>query len=61
MIRRCDQTDFEVIWQIINDGAQAYHGVIPQARWKEPYMSRAELATRCAKAWSFGDMRKRAS
>ena len=43
MIRRCDQADFDVIWQIINDGAQAYHGVIPQGRWKEPYMSRAEL------------------
>ena len=43
MIRRCDENDFEVIWQIINDGAQAYHGVIPQDRWKEPYMSREEL------------------
>jgi N-acetylglutamate synthase-like GNAT family acetyltransferase len=43
MIRRCDQDDFEVIWQIINDGAQAYNGVIPQNRWKEPYMSREEL------------------
>jgi N-acetylglutamate synthase-like GNAT family acetyltransferase len=43
MIRRCNETDFEAIWQIINDGAQAYHGVIPEDRWKEPYMSRAEL------------------
>ena len=43
MIRRCDETDFEAIWQIINDGAQAYQGVIPRDRWKEPYMSRAEL------------------
>jgi N-acetylglutamate synthase-like GNAT family acetyltransferase len=43
MIRRCDEGDFEVIWQIINDGAQAYKGVIPQDHWKEPYMSRHEL------------------
>ncbi len=43
MIRRCDESDFEVIWQIINDGAKAYHGVIPKDRWKEPYMSRDEL------------------
>ena len=43
MIRRCDEKDFEAIWQIINDGAQAYKGVIPRDRWKEPYMSRAEL------------------
>jgi N-acetylglutamate synthase-like GNAT family acetyltransferase len=43
MIRRCTEDEFEVIWQIINDGAQAYKGVIPPDRWKEPYMSREEL------------------
>jgi len=43
MIRRCDENDFEVIWLVINDGARAYKGVIPQGRWKDPYMSRAEL------------------
>jgi len=43
MIRRCVENDFEVIWQIINDGAQAYKGVIPADRWREPYMSREEL------------------
>lgn len=43
MIRRCDKRDFEAIWEIINDGARAYKGVIPEDRWKEPYMSRTEL------------------
>jgi GNAT superfamily N-acetyltransferase len=43
MIRRCNEIDFETIWQIINDGAQAYKGVIPPDRWNEPYMSREEL------------------
>jgi len=43
MIRRCDENDFELIWQIINDGAIAYRGVIPEDRYKEPYMSRVEL------------------
>lgn len=43
MIRRCDENDFEASWQIINDGAQAYKGVIPPDRWKEPYMSRDQL------------------
>ena len=43
MIRKCNESDFEAIWQIINDGAQAYSGVIPRDRWKEPYMSRDEL------------------
>jgi N-acetylglutamate synthase-like GNAT family acetyltransferase len=43
MIRSCDDRDFELIWSIINDGAQAYKGVIPADRWTEPYMSRKEL------------------
>ena len=43
MIRRCDDGDFELIWTIINDGAQAYKGVIPADRWTEPYMSREHL------------------
>jgi GNAT superfamily N-acetyltransferase len=43
MIRRCDDYDFEMIWAIINDGAYAYKGVIPEDRWTEPYMSANEL------------------
>jgi GNAT superfamily N-acetyltransferase len=43
MIRRCDKLDFELIWSIINDGAQAYKGIIPADRWAEPYMSREKL------------------
>ena len=43
MIRRCDDRDLEMIWAIINDGAQAYRGAIPEDRWTEPYMSREKL------------------
>src|SRR5579859_5388935 len=43
MIRHCGQRDFEAIWAIINDGAEAYRGVIPADRWTEPYMSREHL------------------
>jgi GNAT superfamily N-acetyltransferase len=43
MIRRCDERDFELIWAIIDDGAQAYKGIIPADRWTEPYMSREKL------------------
>jgi GNAT superfamily N-acetyltransferase len=43
MIRRCDNRDFDLIWAIINDGAQAYRGIIPEDRWTEPYMSREKL------------------
>ena len=43
MIRRCSEDDFDAIWTIVNDGAQAYKGVIPADRWTEPYMSRQYL------------------
>jgi GNAT superfamily N-acetyltransferase len=43
MIRRCDDRDFESIWTIINDGAQAYRGTIPEDCWTEPYMPRGKL------------------
>jgi GNAT superfamily N-acetyltransferase len=43
MIRRCDDRDFESIRTIINDGAQAYRGIIPSDRWTEPYMSAEHL------------------
>jgi N-acetylglutamate synthase-like GNAT family acetyltransferase len=43
MIRKCEQSDFKMIHEIINDAAQAYKGVIPADRWHEPYMSWEEL------------------
>ncbi len=43
MIRRCNEADFNTIFEIINDAAKVYKGVIPQDRWHEPYMSLAEL------------------
>lgn len=43
MIRSCQAHDFEPIWTIINDGARAYAGVIPEDCWKEPYMPKSEL------------------
>jgi hypothetical protein len=36
MVRRCEKSDFEMIWVVINDGARAYKGVIPEDRWIEP-------------------------
>ncbi|MGD2104445.1 MAG: GNAT family N-acetyltransferase [Anaerolineae bacterium] len=43
MIRRCQGRDFQTIWTIINRAASVYEGVIPADRWREPYMSKAEL------------------
>jgi hypothetical protein len=35
--------DFIQIYEIINDAASAYKGIIPEDRWHEPYMSETEL------------------
>jgi GNAT superfamily N-acetyltransferase len=43
MIRSLLPSDFDAILEVINDAAQAYKGVIPDDRWKEPYMSAEEL------------------
>jgi GNAT superfamily N-acetyltransferase len=43
IIRKCDDRDFEAIFEIINDAASAYRGIIPPDRWKAPYMSKEEL------------------
>src|SRR5262245_7575136 len=43
MIRNSTAEDFEEIFNIINDAAIAYKGVIPPDRWHEPYMTKEEL------------------
>ena len=35
--------DFNLMFSIINDAARAYRGIIPDDRWKEPYMPAEEL------------------
>ena len=44
MIRQCNDSDFEAIYFIINDAAEAYRSVIPDDCWHEPYMGRTELS-----------------
>jgi N-acetylglutamate synthase-like GNAT family acetyltransferase len=43
MIRLCNDSEFDTIYEIVNDAAQAYRGIIPADRWKEPYMPKDEL------------------
>ena len=44
MVRCCNDRDFEQILGIINDGAQAYRGIIPADCWTDPYTSEKALA-----------------
>ena len=58
MIRPCAENDFDSVLTIINDGAEAYRGIIPPDRWHEPYMAADELAREIAAAvdfWGFED------
>ncbi len=43
MIRRCEPRDFDAIHAVINDGAQAYRGVIADDCCSDPYMPHDEL------------------
>jgi N-acetylglutamate synthase-like GNAT family acetyltransferase len=43
VIRDCTKFDFEEIYEIINDAAISYQGIIPADCWKEPYMPKSEL------------------
>ena len=53
MIEKCMPEDFGLIYEIINDGAQAYRGVIPEDRWHEPYMPEEELQKQIAEGVEF--------
>jgi N-acetylglutamate synthase-like GNAT family acetyltransferase len=43
MIRKCTETDLKTIFEIINDAAIAYKGIIPGDRWHEPYLPLEEI------------------
>ena len=43
MFQKCDESDFDSIYQVINSAAVVYKGIIPADRLKDPYMSKEEL------------------
>jgi GNAT superfamily N-acetyltransferase len=49
LIRKCTEKDVEAIFDIVNDAAMAYKGVIPSDCWHEPYMPMKQLL------WEIGD------
>jgi GNAT superfamily N-acetyltransferase len=48
LIRKSAEGDWAAMLAIVNDAAQAYRGVIPADRWREPYMPADELAEEIA-------------
>ena len=53
MISKCGQKDFKEIYEIINDAAVAYRGVIHVDRGHEPYMTEEELKTQISEGVQF--------
>ena len=53
IISACGAADLLTIYEIINQSALAYKGVIPPDRWHEPYMPMAELESEINKGVRF--------
>ncbi|MGX4586936.1 GNAT family N-acetyltransferase [Paenibacillus chitinolyticus] len=58
MIRICTEQDIRAIYDIINDAAAAYKGIIPADRFHEPYMTMEQLQSEIGSGvvfWGFED------
>lgn len=53
-IRNCTELDFDQMYQIINDAAAKYKGVIPADRYHQPYMPKQELRQEMKRMTFFG-------
>jgi GNAT superfamily N-acetyltransferase len=52
-IRPCRDNERAAIFAIVNAAAEAYRGVIPADRWREPYMPMSELESEIAAGVAF--------
>jgi GNAT superfamily N-acetyltransferase len=52
-IRPCRDEERATILSIVNAAAEAYRGVIPADRWREPYMTPTELDRELARGVAF--------
>lgn len=48
MIRKCIDSELCEIYEIVNDASVAYEHIIPEDRWKRPYMEMDELKEQIA-------------
>jgi GNAT superfamily N-acetyltransferase len=58
VIRRCRDEDRAAIFDIVNEAAEAYRGVIPADRWHDPYMPREEVDAEIAAGVVFWGYRR---
>jgi GNAT superfamily N-acetyltransferase len=58
---KCGPEDFNAIYEIINDAAIAYKGVIPNDMWHDPYMTTDQLSVQIDQGvdfWSYNEQNK---
>jgi N-acetylglutamate synthase-like GNAT family acetyltransferase len=53
MVERCAADELTEVFEIINDAASAYKGIIPADCWHEPYMPIDELRAQIAQGVEF--------
>ena len=53
MLRKCIEEDVQMIYEIINDAARAYEGVIPEDCYHKPYMDKDHLRGEIASGVNF--------
>lgn len=58
MIRKCTRADVPQMFEVINDAARAYEGVIPGDCWHIPYMSLKELKSEIRDGVEFWGLEK---
>jgi GNAT superfamily N-acetyltransferase len=54
MIRKCTQSDFDLMVRVINEAAKAYDGAIPADCYHQPYMPEAELQEEMGRMTFYG-------
>ena len=52
-IRKSEKADLPAMLSIVNEAAEAYRGVIPADRWREPYMPEDEFVREIAHGIDF--------
>jgi GNAT superfamily N-acetyltransferase len=54
LIRKCNESDCQAIYSVINEAAKAYKGAIPEDRYNDPCMPMQELRSEMGEMTFFG-------
>jgi GNAT superfamily N-acetyltransferase len=57
LIRKCNESDCEAIFNVINEAAKTYKGTVPEDHYADPYMPMQELRSEMREMMFFGYVR----